>query len=351
MLKTCSPMCTRNEREVRGVRELTTAQAIREALAEEMRRDPRVFLLGEDIGVYGGAFGVTNGLLDEFGPERVRDTPIAESAIVGCAIGAALLGMRPVVELQFSDFITNAMDAIVNQAAKIRYMFGGKARVPMVVRTPGGAGTGAAAQHSQSLEAWTAHIPGLKVVMPSDPAEAKGLLKAAIRDDNPVIFYEHKLLYRVKGNVPDEDYTIPLGTARVVRPGRDVTVIATSYQVQRALQAAELLAAEGVDVEIIDPRTLLPLDRDTIIQSVARTGRVVITHEAVEHGGVGAEIAAAIMESEAFYYLDAPLVRVCGKPVPIPCNKRLEEMALPQVADIVDGVRRVLDIRSEGSVA
>ncbi len=266
------------------MRELTTAQAIREALAEEMRRDPRVFLLGEDIGIYGGAFGVTNGLLEEFGPERVRDTPIAESAVVGCAIGASLLGMRPVVEIQFSDFITNAMDAIVNQAAKIRYMFGGKARVPIVVRTPGGAGTGAAAQHSQSLEAWTAHVPGLKVVMPSDPAEAKGLLKAAIRDDNPVIFYEHKLLYRVKGPVPEEDYTIPIGKARVVRPGRDVTVIATSYQVQRALQAAELLAAEGVDVEIIDPRTLLPLDRDTIVESVAKTGRVVITHEAVEHG-------------------------------------------------------------------
>jgi len=253
--------------------------------------------------------------------------------------------MRAVLELQFSDFITNAMDAIVNQAAKIRYMLGGMAKVPMVVRTPGGTGTGAAAQHSQSLEAWTAHVPGLKVVMPSSPAEAKGLLKAAIRDDNPVIFYEHKLLYRVKGPVPEDDYVIPLGKARVLREGRDVTVIATSYQVQRALEAAERLAAEGIEVEIVDPRTLLPLDRETIIASVAKTGRVVITHEAVEHGGFGGEVAAAIASSEAFYYLEAPIVRVCGKPAPIPCNPRLEALALPQVDDIIAGVRRALEGR------
>lgn len=338
-------------RQEQAVRELTVSQAIREALAEEMRRDPSVFLLGEDIGVYGGAFGVTNGLLDEFGPDRVRDTPIAESVIVGCAVGAALLGMRPVVELQFSDFITNAMDAIVNQAAKIRYMFGGKARVPIVVRTPGGAGTGAAAQHSQSLEAWTAHVPGLKVVMPSDPAEAKGLLKAAIRDDNPVIFYEHKLLYKVKGPVPEGDYTIPLGQARIVREGRDVTVIATSFQVQRALAAAEALSREGIEVEIVDPRTLLPLDRETIIRSVIKTGRVVITHEAVEHGGFGGEIAAVIAGSEAFYYLDAPIVRVCGRPAPVPCSPVLESRALPQVDDIIAGIRRVLPGGRRGSVA
>lgn len=325
------------------MRELSTAEAIREALAEELNRDERVFLMGEDIGIYGGAFGVTQGLLERFGSDRIRDTPISESAIVGAAIGAAMLGMRPIVELQFSDFITNAMDAIVNQAAKIRYMYGGKSSVPLVIRTPGGGGTGAGPQHSQSLEAWTAHIPGLKVVMPSDPAEAKGLLKAAVRDDNPVLFYEHKLLYRVKGHVPEEDYTIPLGKARIVREGRDVTIIATSFQVQKALQAAEVLEKDGIDVEIVDPRTLLPLDRETIIRSVSKTGRVVITHEAVEHGGFGGELAAVIMESEAFFYLDAPLVRVCGKPVPIPSARQLENIALPQTENIVTGVKRVLE--------
>lgn len=328
------------------MREITAAQAIREALAEEMRRDPRVFVLGEDIGLYGGAFGVTFGLLEEFTSERIRDTPISEAAIVGAAVGAALLGMRPVAEIQFSDFLTNAMDPIVSQAAKNRYMFGGKAKVPMVVRAPGGAGTGAAAQHSQSLEAWFAHVPGLKVVLPGTPADAKGLLKSAIRDDNPVIFLEHKLLYRVKGPVPeDPDFTVPLGKAAVVRPGKDVTVISYSYTLQKALEAARVVAEEGIDVEVVDVRTLLPLDRETIIQSVINTGRVVIAHEAVQHGGFGGEIAATITESEAFEYLKAPVRRVGGLLTPIPCNKTLEARAIPQVEDIVQAIKDVVSWR------
>lgn len=326
---------------VTAVRELSAAQAIREALAEEMRRDPSIFIMGEDIGLYGGAFGVTFGLLEEFGPERIRDTPISEAAIAGAAVGAALLGMRPIAEIQFSDFLTNAMDLIVNQAAKNRYMFGGKAKVPMVVRTPGGAGTGAAAQHSQSLEAWFAHVPGLKVVMPGTPADAKGLLKAAIRDDNPVIFLEHKLLYRVKGHVPEEEYTIPLGKANLIRQGRDLTIITYSYAVQKSIAAAEKLSEEGIEADVLDLRTLLPLDVEAVIAAVSRTGRVLIVHEAVEHGGFGGEIAARIAGSEAFEFLVAPIRRVCGKPVPIPCNKDLEFRALPQVEEIVEAARQI----------
>ncbi|MEW9033277.1 MAG: alpha-ketoacid dehydrogenase subunit beta, partial [Planifilum fimeticola] len=242
------------------MREITYLEAIREAISQEMRNNPDVFMMGEDIGIYGGAFGVSRGLVEEFGPERIRDTPISESALAGSAVGAAMTGMRPIIELQFSDFITIAMDQLVNQGAKIRYMFGGKARVPMVVRTPGGSGTGAAAQHSQSLEAWMAHIPGLKVVQPSTAYDAKGLLKAAIDDDNPVIFYEHKLLYRTKGQVPEEPYAIPLGKADIKREGADITVIATSIMVHRALKAAETLSGEGISVEVLDPRTLVPLD-------------------------------------------------------------------------------------------
>lgn len=323
------------------MRELTAAQAIKEALAEEMTANPNVFVMGEDIGVYGGAFGVTFGLVDEFGPERIRDTPISEAAIAGAAVGAALLGMRPVAEIQFSDFLTHAMDPIVSQAAKNRYMFGGKATVPMVVRAPGGAGTGAAAQHSQSLEAWFAHVPGLKVVLPGTPADAKGLLKSAIRDDNPVIFLEHKLLYRVRGPVPeDTDFTVPLGKAAVVREGVDVTLVSYSYTLQKAIEAAEQLAEDGIDVEVVDVRTLLPLDRETIIESVKKTGRLVVAHEAVMHGGFGGEIAATVTESEAFEYLRAPVRRVGGLLTPIPCNKKLEERAIPQVDDIVDAVRQ-----------
>ena len=323
-------------------RELTYREAIREALRQEMRRDDRVILLGEDIGTYGGAFAVTDGLLQEFGPERVRDTPISEAGITGCAIGAALTGMRPVLEIQFMDFITLCMEQLVLQAAKIRYMFGGKAQVPMVLRTPAGSGTGAAAQHSESLEAWFAHVPGLKVVAPSTAADAKGLLLASIRDDNPVIFVEHKLLYKERGVVPEADEPIPLGVAEIKRAGTDVTLIATGVMVGRALDAAQRLADDGISVEVIDPRTLRPLDGETLIASAKKTGRVVVAYEGVKTLGIGAEIAALISESEAFFHLDAPIVRLGGQECPLPYNRRLERAAVPHVDDIVTGVRRVM---------
>ncbi|MDQ0874417.1 pyruvate/2-oxoglutarate/acetoin dehydrogenase E1 component [Paenibacillus sp. V4I3] len=320
----------------------TYQEAIREAMSQEMRTNELVFILGEDIGVYGGAFGVTNGMIEEFGSERVRVTPISESAITGCAIGAAMTGMRPILEIQFSDFITIATDQIVNQAAKLRYMFGGKGNVPIVVRTPGGSGAGLAAQHSQSLEAWMTHIPGLKVIQPSTPYDAKGLLKAAMDDDNPVIFYEHKLLYGMKGDVPEEPYTIPLGKADIKREGTDVTIIATSIMVHKALEAAKQLELEGISVEVVDPRTLVPLDEETIIESVKKTGRAVVVHEAVKRGGYGAEIVSMIQESEAFDYLDAPIQRVAGLPIPIPYNVELEKLAVPQVGDIIQAVKSTL---------
>ncbi|MDR7400080.1 MAG: alpha-ketoacid dehydrogenase subunit beta [Armatimonadota bacterium] len=323
-------------------RELSYAEAVREALRQAMEADPAVILLGEDIGVYGGAFGVTEGLLDQFGPERVRDTPISEAAITGCAIGAALTGLRPVLEVQFMDFVALCMEQLVLQAAKIRYMFGGKAQVPMVVRTPAGAGTGAAAQHSESLEAWFVHVPGLKVVAPSTPRDAKGLLLASIRDPNPVIFVEHKLLYRTRGEVSEDPYEIPLGRAEVKREGTDVTVVATSAMVPRALAAADRLAAEGVSVEVVDPRTLRPLDADTILQSVRKTGRAVVVYEGVRTLGIGAEIVARIAESDALYYLQAPVVRLGGAECPIPYSPRLERAAVPQEEDVVEAVRRVL---------
>lgn len=324
------------------MREMTYQEAIRETMSQMMRLDERVFILGEDIGVYGGAFGVTRGMIEEFGPERIRNTPISEAGIAGTAIGAALTGMRPIMELQFSDFVTIAMDQLVNQAAKLRYMYGGKASVPMVVRAPGGSGTGAAAQHSQSLEAWLAHVPGLKIVQPSTAYDAKGLLKAAIDDDNPVIFYEHKLLYGTKCEVPEELYSIPLGKADVKRRGRDVTVVATSMMVHKSLSAAERLEQDGIDVEVIDPRTLVPLDKETIIESVKRTGRLAVVYEAVKRGGYGAEIVSTVVESEAFDYLDAPIVRLGGKEVPIPQNSNLEQMAIPQVEDIVEAIRNMM---------
>lgn len=323
-------------------REVSYAEAIREALRQEMRADERVFLLGEDIGVYGGAFGVTDGLLAEFGPERVRDTPISEAAIAGCAIGAAVTGLRPVLEIQFMDFITLCMEQLVLQAAKMRYMFGGMAQVPMVLRTPGGSGTGAAAQHSESLEAWFVHVPGLKVVAPSTPADAKGLLLSSIRDNNPVIFMEHKLLYRARGEVPEGSDAIPLGSAEVKRAGDDVTVIATSLMVPRTLAAAERLAAEGVSVEVVDPRTLRPLDTETLVASVRKTGRMVVVYEAVKTLGIGAEIAARIAESEAFYHLQAPIIRLGGAECPIPYNRGLERAAVPQEEDIIAAVRQVM---------
>ena len=322
--------------------EMTYAEAVRAALAEELRRDPNVFLMGEDIGIYGGAFAVTRGLLDEFGERRVRDTPISEMAIAGAAIGAALTGMRPVAEIQFSDFMALTMDQLVNQGAKIRYMFGGKARVPMVIRAPLGSGTGAAAQHSQSLEAWFAHVPGLKVVLPSTPADVKGLLVSAIRDDNPVVFLEHKLLYKIKGPVPVGAYSIPLGVADVKRTGTDLTIIALSIMVPRALAAAERLAQEGIEVEVIDPRTLRPLDDAPLIASVKKTGRVLIVHEAVQTGGFGGELAARIAGGESFYYLDAPVRRLGGAETPIPYNPTLERAAVPQEDDIVAAARRLV---------
>jgi acetoin:2,6-dichlorophenolindophenol oxidoreductase subunit beta len=323
-------------------REITYLEAVREAMSQEMRQNDDVFILGEDIGVYGGAFGVTRGMVEEFGPERIRNTPISEAAIAGGAVGAALTGMRPILELQFSDFITIAMDQIVNQAAKTRYMFGGKGKVPMVVRTPAGSGTGAAAQHSQSLEAWMAHILGLKVIQPSTAYDAKGLLKAAMDDDNPVIFYEHKLLYRTQCDVPEEQYSIPLGKADVKRKGKDVTIVATAIMVHKALEAAVELEKEGIDVEIVDPRTLVPLDEETIVESVKKTGRLIVVHEAVKRGGFGGEIASMIAESEAFDYLDAPIKRLGGLAVPVPYNPTLEKAVIPQVPDIIEAVKETV---------
>jgi 2-oxoisovalerate dehydrogenase E1 component len=324
-----------------GRRELSYAEALREAMAQAMAADERVFLMGEDIGVYGGAFGVTQGLIERFGPDRVRDTPISENTIVGAGVGAALTGMRPIVEMQFMDFVTLAMEQTVLQAAKVRYMFGGKARVPLVLRLPGGSGTGAAAQHSESLEAWFVHVPGLKVVAPATPYDAKGLLLAALADDNPVIFVEHKLLYRTRGPVPEEPYLVPLGKAAVRRPGRHLTIVAYSIAVLRALEAAERLAAEGIEAEVIDLRTLKPCDAETVIASVKKTGKLLIVHEAPLLGGFGGELAAAVAQSEAFAYLEAPIVRLGGADVPIPYHPRLERAAVPQVEDIVEAARRL----------
>ncbi len=323
------------------MREITYADAIREALSEEMRADPTVFLLGEDIGVYGGAFGVTKGMVQEFGEERVRDTPLSEHVITGAAAGAALTGMRPVVEIMFSDFLTIAMEQLANQAAKSRYQFGGQASVPMVLRTAGGSGTGAAEQHSQSLEAWVCHVPGLKVVIPSTPADAKGLLKSAIRDPNPVVFIEQKLLYRQKGPVaePGADTEIPLGVADVKRQGGDLTVVTYGRMVPRCLDAAAKLAEEGIDTEVIDIRTLVPLDKRCIIESVKKTGRAMVVHEACQTAGYGAEIAAVIADSDAFFHLDAPIRRVAGLDVPIPYNPQLEAAVVPTLDKIMEAAR------------
>ena len=324
------------------MRELNYLEAVREALWQEMERDERVFIIGEDVGVYGGAFGVTRGMVEQFGPQRIIDTPISEYGIAGAITGAALTGMRPVGEIMFMDFTTLAMEQLVNQAAKMRFMFGGMIEVPFVLRCPAGSGSGAAAQHSQSLEAWFVHVPGLKVVMPSTPYDVKGLLLASIRDPNPVIFVEHKLLYKTKGPAPEEPYTVPLGQAEVKRVGRDLTIVATSIMVIRALDAAAQLAEEGIEVEVVDPRTLKPLDADTIIGSVSKTGRVLIVHEACKTGGFGGELAAVIAESEAFDYLDAPIVRLAGRDMPIPYNRTLEYHTVPQVEDIVEKARDIV---------
>ncbi|MGW8303638.1 MAG: alpha-ketoacid dehydrogenase subunit beta, partial [Desulfobacterales bacterium] len=296
---------------------MTFAQALNDAHKIEMERDPNIYVAGEDVGVYGGIFGVTAGLLDQFGDKRVKDTPITESAIVGTAVGAATVGLRPVIELMFVDFIGVALDQLYNQAAKMKYMFGGKAKIPMVMRASCGAGIGAAAQHSQSLEALFMHLPGLKVVMPSTPYDAKGLLIEAIRDDNPVVFLEHKLLYALEGEVPDGTYTIPFGQVDIKREGKDVTVVATAKMVHTALSAAKKLAAEGISVEVVDPRTLCPLDEEGIIESVKKTHRLVIVHEEVKFAGSGAEISAMVAE-KAFDYLDAPILRVAAPFCPVP---------------------------------
>jgi pyruvate/2-oxoglutarate/acetoin dehydrogenase E1 component len=328
-----------------AAREITYLQAVREALQQEMRRDERVFIIGEDVGVYGGAFGVTLGMVDEFGEGRVIDTPISEYGIAGAITGAALVGMRPVGEIMFMDFTTLAMEQLVNQAAKMRFMFGGAISVPFVLRTPAGSGTGAAAQHSQTLENWFVHVPGLKVVMPSTPYDVKGLLLASIRDDNPVIFVEHKLLYKTKGPVPEAPYTVPLGSAEVKREGRDLTIVATSIMVKRSLEAAEQLAWEGIEAEVVDPRTLKPLDEETIVRSVSKTGRVLIVHEACRTGGYGGELAAVIAGSKAFDYLDAPIVRLAGRDMPIPYNRTLEYHTVPQVENIVAAARELVQGR------
>lgn len=321
--------------------EMTFVDALRLTLEQEMRRDQSLMLIGEDIGRYGGIFGVTKGLLDAFGPKRVRSTPISESTIIGAALGAAMTGIRTVAELMYVDFTTCAMDQIVNQTAKMHYMSGGKLKVPLVIRTHEGGGRGNAAQHSQCLEAWFLHVPGLKVVLPSTPADAKGLLTAAIRDDNPVLFIEHKLLYSTKGHVPDGEYVVPLGQAETKRAGRDVTVVTISHMVLKALKAAERLAAEGIEAEVIDLRTLAPLDLGHVLDSVRRTNRLVIAHEACRCGGFGGELAAQVQE-EAFDYLDAPIQRVGALDVPIPYSKPMEEYVIPDEARIVAAVKRAL---------
>jgi 2-oxoisovalerate dehydrogenase E1 component len=325
-----------------ATRELSFAEAINEALAQEMERDPRVFVLGEDVGKIGGIFAATRGLIEKFGPERVRDTPISEAAIAACAVGAAITGMRPVAEVQIFDFITHMMDMIVNQAAKFRFMLGGKPTVPLVIRGPQGGGIRLAAQHSQSLEAWFTHVPGLVVLGPSSPYEAKGLLISAMREDNPVIFLEHKMLYvGKKAPVPEEAYAIPIGKAVIKRHGSDVTLVATMAMVESALQAATRLEAEGIDVEVIDPRTLRPLDEDTIIQSVKKTSRLVIAHEGWKRWGFGAEVAAMVAE-KAIDWLDAPILRVGARDSPMPYNDKLERLVIPQVEDIVDAIKAVV---------
>ncbi|MBX3118660.1 MAG: alpha-ketoacid dehydrogenase subunit beta [Fimbriimonadaceae bacterium] len=320
---------------------LTMVQAINAAIAQEMERDPNVILLGEDVAHYGGMFRVTEGLLDKFGEKRVWDTPISESGFIGMSLGLALTGKRPIAELMFIDFSLVAMDQILNQIAKTRYMTGGHAKVPLVIRTQGGGYKGAAAQHSQMLEALFLHVPGLKVVAPSTPADAKGLLAAAIRDDNPVVFIEHKQLYTMKGEVPAGEHVVPLGKAAVVREGSQVSLISYSYTLQLCLEAAEALAKEGVDAEVIDLRTLNPLDFETIAASIRKTHRAVIAHEAHGRLGVGADLAAQIQE-KLFDDLDAPILRITGKDVPIPFNKGLEDQVLPSVERIVETVRRVL---------
>jgi pyruvate/2-oxoglutarate/acetoin dehydrogenase E1 component len=334
-------MSTRSVETAAGIRELTLAQAVKEALSEEMRRDPRVFVMGEDVAEAGTAFKVLSGLVDEFGVERVIDTPISEAGITGIGLGAALTGMRPVVDIMFGDFLTLAMDQLVNQAAKVHYMSGGKLKAPLVLRTTLGATRRSAAQHSQSLHAWVAHVPGLKVVLPATPYDAKGLLKSAIRDDNPVVFFEDKMMFATRGEVPDEEYVLPLGVADVKRPGDDVTIVATSSMVYVALEAASLLAAEGIEAEVVDPRTLVPLDVETLVASARKTGYVVVVDEGHERYGATAEIASRIA-ADAFYDLDAPVKRMGAMDVPVPFSPVLEDQTVPTPEGVAAEVRKLL---------
>ncbi|MCK4401834.1 alpha-ketoacid dehydrogenase subunit beta [bacterium] len=322
------------------MREILYKDALVEAMWEEMERDEKVFVMGEDVAIYGGAYGATKGLYEQFGEERVRDTAISESAIVGAAIGAAITGMRPIAEIMYIDFITQAMDQLVNQAAKMRYMFGGKTTVPMVLRTEGGAGRCIAAHHSQSLEAWIMHVPGLYLVMPSTPYDAKGLLKASIRDDNPVVFIEHKMLYGLKGEVPEDDYIIPLGVADIKKEGSDVTIVAYSRQLHVTMEAATELEKDNISAEVIDPRTLKPLDLDTILTSVKKTGKLVIVSEGYKTCNVASEIAMLVME-HGFDLLDAPVKRVCAVDVPVPMSPVLEDAAIPNKQNVINAVKEV----------
>lgn len=323
------------------MRKVSYADAIREGLREEMARDEQVFVLGEDIGEAGGVFGVTRGLLAQFGPDRVLDTPISEEAVVGAAVGAALVGGRPVVEIMFSDFVTLAMDMLVNQAAKTHYMTGGRLRVPMTVRMVTGTAGATAAQHSQSLEAWFTHTPGLKCVAPATPSDAKALLKTAVRDPDPVLFFEHKLLYNLKEEIPDDVEPLPLGSGRIAREGEDLTIVAYLHTLHLALDAAERLAADGISAEVFDPRTLVPFDREGLRASLARTGRLLIAHEAPQRSGFGAEIAAVAAE-ECWGSLRSPVVRVCGRNTPMPYAPELEAFVLPDAARIADAARAVV---------
>jgi pyruvate/2-oxoglutarate/acetoin dehydrogenase E1 component len=327
-----------------STREISFAEAIREAMVEEMRRDERVFLIGEDVGTFGGVWGVSAGMLAEFGEERVRDTPISEIAIIGTGLGAAMMGMRPIAEIMFGDFLMCAGDQIVNQVAKARFMSGGKANVPLTIRVTSGAPGSAAAQHSQSPESWFMNVPGLKIAVPTSPADAKGLLKSAIRGEDPVLFFEHKMLYAQSGPVPEGgDYTVPFGQAAVLREGNDVTLIGIGIMAKKALEAAGLLAQEGISAEVIDPRTLVPLDKETMIRSAAKTGHVVVAHEAHRRSGPGAEIAAVLAE-EAIEYLDGPIVRVAARNVPLPYSPVLEDFVLPGVEDLVEAARSFSDL-------
>ncbi len=321
--------------------EITFTQAINDALREEMRKNPDIIIMGEDVGIAGGVRGVTKGLYEEFGEERVRDTPISEATIAGVGVGCAITGLRPVVEIMYSDFLGICMDEVMNKMAKWRYMHGGVLKVPMVLRTSCGGGFGGAAEHSQCLEALFMHIPGLRVVFPSTPYDAKGLLKTLLREDNPALFFEHRLLYRTKGNVPAEEYYLPLGKADIKKEGKDVTVVAIAMQVFNALTAAEKMEGEGVGVEVIDPRTLAPLDKQTILKSVEKTGRLVIVEEGVKTGGVGAEIAATVAE-EGLYLLRAPVRRVAALDLPLPYSPPMEKYVLPNADKVIEAIKTVM---------